>query len=239
MLLLVRALEPRERPVDVVQGEKRWRYIGRVDARPGCLRPDLPEQHTGLVLPADERQTSGERRPISGELEAAPVGEDGFLELACRFINGAQACVRLPVQRVKAKAEVRPTTCSARTCASAPISSSVSPSLKYSCLGSPLRLAHGRTAMAFELAAAPSVAVPGRALVSGRNQTSKSVRSFQYAPGAYTGWHTHPGPVFIMVLEGTVTFYGSDDPDCKPVVVRAGETFLDTGEHAHIGHRRS
>ena len=65
------------------------------------------------------------------------------------------------------------------------------------------------------------------------------VRSFVYAPGSYTGWHTHPGPVFIQVLRGTVTFYSSDDPNCTPVVVHAGGTFLDTGEHAHIGRNET
>lgn len=66
-----------------------------------------------------------------------------------------------------------------------------------------------------------------------------AVRSFVYAPGSYTGWHSHPGPVFIQVLRGTVTFYDSDDPDCTPIVVRQGETFLDTGEHAHIGRNET
>ena len=34
------------------------------------------------------------------------------------------------------------------------------------------------------------------------------VRTHDYSAGGSTGWHTHPGPVFITVLEGTVTFYG-------------------------------
>jgi quercetin dioxygenase-like cupin family protein len=62
-----------------------------------------------------------------------------------------------------------------------------------------------------------------------------AVRSFIYEPGSFTGWHRHPGPVFIQVLEGTVTFYEADDPDCNPIVVPAGQSYLDLGEHAHIG----
>jgi hypothetical protein len=65
------------------------------------------------------------------------------------------------------------------------------------------------------------------------------VRSFNYEPGGYTGWHTHPGPVFIQVIVGAVTFYQADDPDCAPVVVEAPGTFLDTGEHAHIGRNET
>jgi quercetin dioxygenase-like cupin family protein len=60
------------------------------------------------------------------------------------------------------------------------------------------------------------------------------VRSFAYAPGSFTGWHKHPGPVLIQVVEGEVAFYEADAP-CTPVIVRAGEGYLDTGEHGHIG----
>jgi hypothetical protein len=65
------------------------------------------------------------------------------------------------------------------------------------------------------------------------------VRSFFYEPGAQTGWHRHPGPVFIQVIEGTVTFFEADDPNCEPIVVHAGEGYLDTGEHGHIGRNLS
>lgn len=60
------------------------------------------------------------------------------------------------------------------------------------------------------------------------------VREHDYQPRASTGWHTHPGPVFITVLEGTVTFYGYDDPTCTPTVVMAGQGYVDNG-HGHIG----
>jgi hypothetical protein len=60
------------------------------------------------------------------------------------------------------------------------------------------------------------------------------VRKHDYLPGASTGWHTHPGPVFITVKEGTLTFYEYDDPTCTPQVVAAGEGYVDTG-HGHIG----
>jgi hypothetical protein len=64
------------------------------------------------------------------------------------------------------------------------------------------------------------------------------VRSFDYAPGSTTGWHTHPGPVFINVISGTVTFYEVDDPTCTPRVVTAGQGYVDTG-HGHIGRNES
>jgi hypothetical protein len=64
------------------------------------------------------------------------------------------------------------------------------------------------------------------------------VRTHDYAPGSSTGWHTHPGPVFITVLEGQVTFYEFDDPTCTPRVVSAGEGYVDTG-HGHLGRNES
>ena len=64
------------------------------------------------------------------------------------------------------------------------------------------------------------------------------VRTFDYLPGSTTGWHTHPGPVFINVISGTVTFYEVDDPACTPKVVTAGQGYVDTG-HGHIGRNES
>jgi len=60
------------------------------------------------------------------------------------------------------------------------------------------------------------------------------VRRHDYAPHGSTGWHTHPGPVFITVTLGTLTFYDYDDPACTPKVVTAGHGYVDTG-HGHIG----
>jgi len=64
------------------------------------------------------------------------------------------------------------------------------------------------------------------------------VRTFDYLPGSTTGWHTHPGPVFINVISGTVTFYEVDDPTCTPKVVSAGQGYVDTG-HGHIGRNET
>jgi len=64
------------------------------------------------------------------------------------------------------------------------------------------------------------------------------VHSFAYKPGAFTGWHKHPGPVFIQVIEGTVTFFEANDP-CTPIVVKAGQGYLDSGDQGHIGRNLS
>ena len=54
-----------------------------------------------------------------------------------------------------------------------------------------------------------------------------------------SGWHSHPGPVFILVKSGEMTFYESDDPTCTPIRKKAGEGFLDMGDHAHIARNES
>jgi quercetin dioxygenase-like cupin family protein len=58
------------------------------------------------------------------------------------------------------------------------------------------------------------------------------VRQHDYAVGSTTGWHSHPGPVFITVTKGTLTYYERDDPTCSPHVVTAGNGFVDDG----VGH---
>jgi quercetin dioxygenase-like cupin family protein len=55
------------------------------------------------------------------------------------------------------------------------------------------------------------------------------VRRHDYAPGSTTGWHQHPGPIFITVTQGQLTYYEWDDPTCAPHVVTAGHGFVDTG----------
>jgi hypothetical protein len=64
------------------------------------------------------------------------------------------------------------------------------------------------------------------------------VRKHDYLPGSTTGWHRHPGPVFVTVTQGQVTFYEYDDPHCTPRVVSAGQGYVDSGR-GHIGRNES
>jgi hypothetical protein len=66
-----------------------------------------------------------------------------------------------------------------------------------------------------------------------------AMQSISFPAGAQSTWHKHPGPVFIIVAEGTMTFYESDDPTCTGVNKSKGEGFLDEGEHAHIARNES
>jgi quercetin dioxygenase-like cupin family protein len=53
-------------------------------------------------------------------------------------------------------------------------------------------------------------------------------------PGGTFGWHSHPGPSFVIVKSGTATFYKGDDPTCTPNVVTAGSGFVDNGNDIHV-----
>jgi hypothetical protein len=64
------------------------------------------------------------------------------------------------------------------------------------------------------------------------------VRRHDYAVGSYTGWHSHPGPVFITVTLGELTYYEYDDPTCTGHVVSAGQGFVDNGR-GHIVRNES
>lgn len=55
------------------------------------------------------------------------------------------------------------------------------------------------------------------------------------APGGHSGWHTHPGPSFVVVKSGTVTVYDGDDPTCVGRVIEQGGSFTDPGGgHVHM-----
>jgi hypothetical protein len=74
--------------------------------------------------------------------------------------------------------------------------------------------------------------------VKAKSHLDMVVRTHDYAAGGSTGWHTHPGPVFISVVQGQVTFYEADDPNCTPHVVSARHGYVDTGR-GHLGRNET
>jgi quercetin dioxygenase-like cupin family protein len=60
------------------------------------------------------------------------------------------------------------------------------------------------------------------------------VQEIVLAPGGHTGWHSHPGPVAVVVRQGALTLY--DAADCSAgQTYAAGEAFVDPGQgHLHI-----
>lgn len=79
--------------------------------------------------------------------------------------------------------------------------------------------------------------------IKGQNQEVIQVNNAQetviqqvvIAPGGHTGWHSHPGPVVVLIKSGQMSFYDSEDPTCTARTYSAGEAFIDSGQgHVHI-----
>jgi quercetin dioxygenase-like cupin family protein len=59
------------------------------------------------------------------------------------------------------------------------------------------------------------------------------------APGGSTGWHSHPGPVVVLIKSGEMLF-SSSDHGCESRLYRAGDGFIDSGQgHVHIARNPS
>jgi quercetin dioxygenase-like cupin family protein len=58
-------------------------------------------------------------------------------------------------------------------------------------------------------------------------------------PGASSGWHTHPGPGFIVVTSGTLTLYQLVDNDCVKSTYGKGQGFVETPGVVHIARNEA
>jgi len=68
-----------------------------------------------------------------------------------------------------------------------------------------------------------------------RDDLDVVTQTITITPGGHTGWHSHPGPVFVTITAGTMSFYDGDDPACTRVPYGVGDTFIDQGQgHVHI-----
>jgi quercetin dioxygenase-like cupin family protein len=63
-------------------------------------------------------------------------------------------------------------------------------------------------------------------LMRARGDSDLYVSQLTFAPGAQAGWHTHPGPSLVTVIEGTLTVYHDD---CTSETFMAGQAFTDVG----------
>ena len=49
-----------------------------------------------------------------------------------------------------------------------------------------------------------------------------------------TGWHTHPGPAFVTVVKGSLTYEDAEANRCRRIVYGSGAGFVDRGfGHVH------
>jgi quercetin dioxygenase-like cupin family protein len=78
------------------------------------------------------------------------------------------------------------------------------------------------------------------AVIVSQNPTGTSARvsgvsevrvvKFELAPGGAFPWHQHPGPVWVVVTKGTLTFYNAA---CEGVPYATGSAFFDPGNLTH------
>ncbi len=72
------------------------------------------------------------------------------------------------------------------------------------------------------------------------NARETVVQQIVIGPGGSTGWHSHPGPVVVLIKAGELTFYPSDDPTCTGRTYSAGQAFIDSGQgHVHIARNEN
>ncbi|CAN5170473.1 hypothetical protein BH18ACI2_BH18ACI2_21240 [soil metagenome] len=75
----------------------------------------------------------------------------------------------------------------------------------------------------------------GQEVIHVRDAQQTVVQQIVIAPGGSTGWHSHPGPVVVLIKTGQMSFYSDEDPSCTPRIYSAGEAFIDSGQgHVHI-----
>jgi hypothetical protein len=63
--------------------------------------------------------------------------------------------------------------------------------------------------------------------IKAKDNTDIAVSNVVVAPGGTSGWHSHPGPVLVIVKTGTITFY------------RAGKHGGQNGDHENGDNRRN
>jgi quercetin dioxygenase-like cupin family protein len=67
-----------------------------------------------------------------------------------------------------------------------------------------------------------------------RGASDLHVLSNRIGPGGSFGWHSHPGPSFVIIKSGMATVYLGADPMCRAHRFRAGTGFVDKGRAVHI-----
>lgn len=92
--------------------------------------------------------------------------------------------------------------------------------------------AEGVTSLGDWLDLHPAVAAAfGMVPVSVLHSPEIVTQSVKFAPGAYSGWHTHPGFLFSTQLSGTLTRYGTD---CSSQAESPGQSWTETGASTFI-----
>lgn len=75
----------------------------------------------------------------------------------------------------------------------------------------------------------------GQEVINVNNSGDTVMQKIVIAPGGHTGWHSHPGPVVVLISAGEMSFYDGEDPTCTARIYSTGQAFVDSGQgHVHI-----
>ena len=75
----------------------------------------------------------------------------------------------------------------------------------------------------------------GQEVINVNNAGDTVMQKIVILPGGHTGWHSHPGPVVVLIGSGEMSFYDSEDPTCTVRTYSAGQAFVDSGQgHVHM-----
>ena len=75
----------------------------------------------------------------------------------------------------------------------------------------------------------------GRDNIQVRNAGDTVMQQITFAPGGFSGWHSHPGPAVVLIKSGELTFYDGEDESCTGRTFSAGQALIDPGQgHVHF-----
>jgi quercetin dioxygenase-like cupin family protein len=75
----------------------------------------------------------------------------------------------------------------------------------------------------------------GREVINVKSAADTVVQQIVLAADGQTGWHTHHGPVVVVVKSGTVTFLDEHKGSCTRKSYGPGQSFVDPGQgNAHL-----
>ena len=76
--------------------------------------------------------------------------------------------------------------------------------------------------------------VPGPIDIDLRHLSNVVSVRIDFRAGDTTGWHSHPGPVFVQVVSGAVTLRHAAHGRCLSQVIRAGHGFFEAPGAVHV-----
>ena len=66
-----------------------------------------------------------------------------------------------------------------------------------------------------------------------KEETLTGINRVTVQPGGYSGWHSHPIPIFLTVTVGEVQWFDGGDPICGWKTYHVGESFIEPANRIH------